>query len=111
MLRFVLAVLLVSAAPAWAQSPSLAAFSAELQALVQRVGPSVVQINVSGYAVAEAAGSGTADTLLERQRSTGSGVIVDASGYVITNYHVVSGAKRVQVVLAPERGADTAASI
>jgi serine protease Do len=103
-LHVALVVALAIAAPASAQSPSLATFSADLQALVQRVGPSVVQINVSGYAVAETAGSGTADTLLERQRSTGSGVIVDASGYVITNYHVVSGARRVQVVLAPDRG-------
>lgn len=103
--------MLLAAGPAWAQTPSLASFSNELQALVQRVGPSVVQINVSGYALAEAAGSGTADTLLERQRSTGSGVIVDASGYILTNYHVVSGARRVQVVLAPTRGGDTSSSI
>jgi serine protease Do len=107
----ILVLLLTAAAPARAQTPSLAAFSAELQALVQRVGPSVVQINVSGYAVAETAGSSTADTVLERQRSTGSGVIVDVSGFVITNYHVVSGARRVQVVLAPERGAEFGASI
>jgi serine protease Do len=106
-----LALVLIGARTAQAQAPSLAAFSNELQALVQRVGPSVVQINVSGYAVAETAGSGTADTLLERQRSTGSGVIVDAGGYVITNYHVVSGARRVQVVLAPVRGAESGASI
>jgi serine protease Do len=112
MVRFALVLVLAAAAPAWAQSqsPGLATFSTELQALVERVGPSVVQINVSGYAVAETAGSGTADTLLERQRSTGSGVIVDAAGFVMTNYHVVSGARRVQVVLAPTRG-DAAASI
>jgi serine protease Do len=71
----------------------------------------VVQVNVSGYALAEAAGSGTADTLLERQRSTGSGVIVDPSGFVVTNYHVVAGARRVQVVLPPDRGADNTTSI
>jgi serine protease Do len=110
-LPLLVAVAIGAAAPAHAQSPSLAAFSGELQALVQRVGPSIVQINVSGYALAEASGSGTADTLLERQRSTGSGVIVDAAGYVITNYHVVAGARRVQVVLAPVRGSDGAASI
>ena len=34
-----------------AQTPSLAVFSRDLQALVDRVGPSVVQINVSGYKV------------------------------------------------------------
>ena len=92
-----------------AQTPSLATFSNELQSLVQRVGPSVVQINVSGYALAESAGPATADTLLERQRSTGSGVIVDAGGYLVTNYHVVSGARRVQVVL-PVRGAEATGS-
>jgi serine protease Do len=108
----VFTALLGTATPALAQAPSLATFSTELQSLVQRVGPSVVQINVSGYALAETAGSGTADTLLERQRSTGSGVIVDAAGYVVTNYHVVSGARRVQVVLAPDRGIEgTAGSI
>jgi serine protease Do len=104
--RLVFAAILGTATPALGQTPSLAAFSTELQSLVQRVGPSVVQINVSGYALAETAGSGTADTLLERQRSTGSGVIVDAAGYVITNYHVVSGSRRVQVVLAPNRTAE-----
>jgi serine protease Do len=99
------------AVSASAQTPSLAAFSGELQALVQRVGPSVVQINVSGYALADAAGSSTADTLLERQRSTGSGVIVDPAGFILTNYHVVSGARRVQVVLPPPEGARTDSSI
>jgi serine protease Do len=94
-----------------AQTPSLATFSNELQSLVQRVGPSVVQINVSGYALAETKGPGTADTLLERQRSTGSGVIVDAGGYLVTNYHVVSGARRVQVILAARGAEGTAKSI
>ncbi len=36
----------------------------------------------------------------ERRRASGSGVILDASGYVMTNYHVIEGARRVQVVLA-----------
>jgi len=99
------------AASASAQTPSLATFSGELQALVRQVGPSVVQINVSGYALAEVSGSSTADTLLERQRSTGSGVIVDAAGFIVTNYHVVSGARRVQVVLPPADGAGPDGSI
>ena len=84
-LALVVGAALGAAAPVQAQSASLAAFSNELQSLAQRVGPSIVQINVSGYALAEASGSATADTRLERQRSTGSGVIVDASGYVVTN--------------------------
>ena len=38
--------------------------------------------------------------MLGRQRSGGSGVIVDPSGYVLTNAHVIAGARRVQVMLA-----------
>jgi serine protease Do len=40
------------------------------------------------------------DGAVERRRSSGSGVILDAAGYVMTNYHVVQGARRVQVVTA-----------
>lgn len=34
----------------------------------------------------------------------GSGVIVDSSGYVLTNEHVVSGADRIQVILSGGKG-------
>jgi serine protease Do len=43
--------------------------------------------------------------LLARERGTGSGVILDASGYVVTNAHVVDGARRVQVAFGSPRGA------
>jgi serine protease Do len=32
-----------------------------------------------------------------RREGTGSGVIVDGNGYILTNYHVIEGASRVQV--------------
>jgi serine protease Do len=89
--------LCVPGAAAEAQPASLAAFSESLQKLADRVGQSVVQITVSGYVVA--ATSSASNTLLERQRSSGSGVILDASGFIVTNYHVVSGARRLQVTL------------
>jgi Do/DeqQ family serine protease len=37
------------------------------------------------------------------QRSLGSGVIVDASGLVVTNHHVIEGADQIQVSLADKR--------
>jgi len=37
------------------------------------------------------------------QRSLGSGVIVDASGLVVTNNHVIEGASEIKVVLADKR--------
>jgi serine protease Do len=73
--------------------PELARVSRDLQALSDRVMPAVVQVRTSGYALGESGG-------LVRERGTGSGVILDASGYVLTNAHVVEGARRVQVALS-----------
>jgi serine protease Do len=70
----------------------LSRFSQSLEALSERVRPAVVQILTTGYA--EAGG------LLSRQRASGSGVILDPDGYVVTNAHVVQGARRIQVVFA-----------
>jgi len=39
----------------------------------------------------------------QTQRSLGSGVIVDASGLIVTNYHVIEGADQVKVSLADKR--------
>jgi serine protease DegQ len=42
---------------------------------------------------------------LEPQRGLGSGVIVSAEGYLITNHHVVDGADEIEVLLADGRQA------
>ena len=39
------------------------------------------------------------------ERTSGSGVIMDAEGYVITNHHVIENAERVGVILADGRSA------
>ena len=84
----------VLAAPLLAQ---LSDFSVSIQQTVQNVLPSVVQIITSGYAPLQA-GSRSPD-LLNRTQGGGSGVIVDPDGYIVTNAHVVAGARRVQVRL------------
>jgi serine protease Do len=38
--------------------------------------------------------------LISKQRSSGSGVLLSADGYIVTNGHVVQGARRVQVQLS-----------
>jgi len=80
---------------------SLRDVSASFENLAARVSPSTVQVIASGLVVDPDAA--TTDGLVERRRSSGSGVILDAAGYVMTNYHVVQGARRVQVVLAGSR--------
>ena len=69
-----------------------------VDALIKKVSPSVVQILVTGYGPIESTEhSNTA--LIGRQRAIGSGFVIDPSGYIVTNAHVVSGAQRVQVVV------------
>ena len=80
-------------------SRELAALSEALESLTGTVGPAVVQV----FATAYSAGQGVLPpgaALLSQQRGSGSGVIVDPSGYIVTNGHIVADAVRVQVELA-----------
>jgi serine protease Do len=99
------AVLLIpaTAAPQAAQprsSPSrgLTELSQSLQDLAERVSPSVVQIFVTGYAEPDEDDQAPSEPALER--SSGSGVIVDPDGYIVTNAHVIERATRIEVELA-----------
>jgi serine protease Do len=79
-----------------AATAPLADLDGSIEALVHAVDPTVVQIFITGLTTAEGIVAGQSD-LVTTQRATGSGVIVDTEGYVVTNAHVVRGASRVRV--------------
>ena len=108
-----LACLLVLAPTASAQTgrsngaaDSLHQLNSSVEALVRRVSASVVQVQVSRYAARNAGGDADTDMALAKQRSIGSGVIIDPEGYIVTNAHVITGAQRVQVILPSALAAD-----
>jgi len=73
-------------------------FDDSLQALVTRVSPAVVQITVTGFGPQDEK-SKDGVSLIVRQRAIGSGVILDPDGYIMTNAHVIAGAREIRVVL------------
>src|SRR5271169_6265077 len=103
--------------PTLAQQRRVPASAAELQLsfapIVQRVAPAVV--NVYASHIVENQNPFMADPFFRQffggggmpremvQRSLGSGVLVDASGLIVTNYHVIENASDVKIALADKR--------
>jgi serine protease Do len=98
-------LLFVSATFAFSQTKitvSLGDLSASFESLAQRVRPSVVQIFSTGYASGEDSEATNTSSLLSKQRSTGSGVILSEDGYILTNNHVVRNALKIEVKLCSQ---------
>ena len=93
----------VGAADATAQADNdpLRRWDVSVDALLRKVAPSVVQIMVTGYGTVSEGDRGNAGVVIGKQKAIGSGFVIDASGYILTNAHVVNGAQRVQVALPP----------
>jgi serine protease Do len=112
LLIFPLAVLTLSAqqseptgsrvAAVSASKDSLHQLSESIQVLSHTVSRAVVQVFSTGYVLADEDSdtTGTTAGLVTKQRSSGSGVVLSADGYIVTNNHVVKNARRVRVQVA-----------
>jgi serine protease Do len=83
------------------QQNPLDSWNDSVDALTAKVWPSVVQILVTSYGPREEGDRTNANVVVGRQRSVGSGFVIDPDGYIMTNVHVVNGAERIQVVISP----------
>ena len=93
-----------TASPAGAQAvngtqDALHSLNTAIERLTTKVALSVVQLLVTGYRAIDETNRGEAGLVIGRQRTVGSGAIIDPDGYIVTNAHVVTGAQQVHVVL------------
>lgn len=102
-LSLVCCLLLPACAGAQQAADPLHQLSTSFESLANRISPAVVEIFVSGYG-AEDPENHDPGAPIGRQSSLGSGVIVDPDGYIITNFHVIEGAQRVNVLITPSIG-------
>jgi serine protease Do len=79
-------------------APELARFNELLAGLADSLKPGLVNIRVR-----RTAAKGDADEPVEGRRSTGSGFVIDESGLIVTNAHVVDSAETIEVRLADGR--------
>ena len=102
-----LVAILATGAAAQEADWDISSLSKEIRSLTETVSPAVVQIYTTSYG-ALMGGIPQGVAVFGQQQATGSGVILDPNGYIITNNHVVQGAKRVQVRLSPQAIGDKA---
>ncbi|MEK7715285.1 MAG: trypsin-like peptidase domain-containing protein [candidate division NC10 bacterium] len=79
-------------------APELARFNSLLADLAERMKPGLVHVRVR-----RASTEGAKDEPDDERRGTGSGFVIDPSGLIVTNSHVVEGAEAIQVRLSDGR--------
>lgn len=89
------------------KNASLSALSEAYQMVTQHVGPSVVHIDVQresegNQQVAKLLGASHSESYMPLA-DQGSGVVVDAAGYIVTNFHVIADGNQIVVGLSDGR--------
>src|SRR5215813_2934399 len=79
----------------------IARLNDHMNSLAEKLKPALVQVRVRR--TPEAQKEGDPGATPEERRTSGSGVIIRADGYLVTNEHVVADAERIQVKLADGR--------
>ena len=87
--------------PRRSPTEALEELSSSVQNIVTKVAPAIVRIEVVGYGRAndDYEEEESATTLVSKKESVASGIVLDSNGYIVTNAHVVEGARRVRVML------------
>ena len=84
------------AIPTTSQTPATGkALTAEQ--IYRRDAPGVVQITATSVSQASTDPFNLLPTTPQTSQSLGSGFVIDKAGHIVTNYHVIQGAKKVQV--------------
>ncbi|MGB8887837.1 MAG: trypsin-like peptidase domain-containing protein [Candidatus Korobacteraceae bacterium] len=82
------------------KSDPLHVFSQSVQQLSSQVTKSVVQVLTTGFGLSSDDDKSDTDTAyLEPERGIGAGVILSSDGLIVTNAHVIQGARRIRVRL------------
>lgn len=101
---------LISATEKPSHTEDLLGLSDAFAEIAEKINPSVVHIACTELEKSEAAEDDTVnhdddsdDEDLENQYGFGSGVIIDASGYILTSNHVIESAGKIEVKLSNEK--------
>lgn len=82
----------------YTNKPSAAPVAMSVSNIAKQVGPAVVGVSTKSISSLDMFG------FPETQEGMGSGIIFSADGYILTNYHVVKGAKQISVIFNNGKG-------
>ena len=83
--------------PTTSQSSTSAKTALTAEQIYRRDAPGVVQITATSVSQASTDPFNLLPTTPQTSQSLGSGFVIDKAGHIVTNYHVIQGAKKVQV--------------